>query len=154
MITGAIGYQVVLGGGVAGAAGEHLYQQRGHGLHRGADPADHERGPGGAVSGLSRRIRIALAEYKVWRLFALISLALFAGYFVTGASTALDRVALYMIPLQLFVFAHLPDLMGRYHRLNQPIVLLIVLYSALIQFVWLMFGNFSRAWLPYGMWLG
>jgi hypothetical protein len=101
-----------------------------------------------------KRIRIALAEYKVWRLVALISVALFIGYFTTGASTALDRIALYMLPLQLFVFSHLPDLMGRYNRLNQSIVLMILAYSALILFVWLVFGNFSRAWLPYRVWLG
>ncbi|HKL69579.1 EpsG family protein [Salibaculum sp.] len=101
-----------------------------------------------------KRLRIAPAEYKVWRLFALISVGLFVGYFTTGASTALDRIALYMIPLQLFAFSHLPDLMGRYNRMNQSIVLMVLAYSALILFVWLFFGNFSRAWLPYRVWLG
>lgn len=155
LITGAVGYQVVLGA----EATERL-------VNTYVDNED--MASAGALIRLTmnavpavlflvyrRRIRIPLAEFKLWQLFALISIALFIGYVVSpGAGTALDRVALYMIPLQLFVFAHLPDLMGRYHRMNQSVVLLIVLYSALIQFVWLMFGNFSRHWLPYQMWLG
>ena len=154
MITGVIGYQVVLSGGVA----ERLVNTYVNSENMASTGAlirlTMNVIPAVLFLVYRRRIRIALAEYKVWRLFALISIALFVGYFVTGASTALDRVALYMIPLQLFVFAHLPDLMGRYHRLNQPIVLMIVLYGAAIQVVWLVFGNFSRAWVPYGMWLG
>ena len=155
MITGAIGYQVVLSGGVAGRLVNTYIRNEGMASTGALIRLFMNAVPAALFLVYRRRIRIAVAEYTLWRLFALISLALFAGYFVApGASTALDRVALYMIPLQLFVFAHLPDLMGRYHRRNQPIVLLIVLYSAAIQFVWLMFGTFSRAWLPYGMWLG
>jgi hypothetical protein len=64
-----------------------------------------------------KRIIITPSEYAIWRLFSVISLLLFLAYFTTGASTALDRLALYMIPLQLFVFSHLPDLLGRYNRM-------------------------------------
>jgi hypothetical protein len=153
MITGAIGYQVVLGS----AAAERLVRNY----------VEAEMVSIGALIRLAmnavpaalfllyrRRIRVTLAEYKVWRLFSLISLALFIGFFTTSASTALDRIALYMIPLQLFVFSHLPDLMGRPGGRNANLVLLIVLYYALILMVWLLFGNFSRAWVPYQMWLG
>jgi hypothetical protein len=155
LVTGAIGYQVVLSGGVA----ERLVNTYVNNENMASTGAlirlTMNAVPAALFLIYRRRIRIALAEYKVWRLFSLISLALFAGYIVVpGAGTALDRVALYMIPLQLFIFAHLPDLLGRYHRMNQSVVLLIVLYSALIQFVWLFFGTFSRAWVPYAMWLG
>lgn len=155
MITGAIGYQVVLSGGVAGRLVNTYVNNENMASTGALVRLAMNAVPAGLLLVYRRRIRIAPAEYKVWRLFALISVALLAGYVVSpGAGTALDRVALYMIPLQLFVFAHLPDLMGLYHRRNQSIVLLIVLYSAAIQLVWLVFGNFSRAWVPYGMWLG
>lgn len=97
------------------------------------------------------RLRIPMTEYKVWTLFSLISLALFFAYFASSASTAIDRIALYMIPLQIFLFAHLPDLMGRYGKMNQAIVALIVGYYATILFVWLTLGGFARAWVPYRM---
>jgi hypothetical protein len=152
IITGVIGYRVLLGD-----AAEHLirnyvtaqYASAGALFRLGMNAV-----PAALLLIYRHRIRIPLAEYKVWILFALISLALLIGFFVTNASTALDRIALYMIPLQLFVFSHLPDLMGRYHRRNPAIVLLIVIYYALILTVWLVFGNFSRAWLPYQVWLG
>ncbi|MBK1634197.1 EpsG family protein [Rhodovulum adriaticum] len=151
-ITGAIGYQVILAD-----SSERLIRNY----------VEAEYASTGALIRLTmnvvpaalfilyrKRIRINLAEYKVWRLFSLISLAMFFMYFTTSASTALDRVALYMIPLQMFVFAHLPDLMGRYNGRNSGLVFLITLYAATILMVWLGFGTFSRAWVPYRMWLG
>jgi len=58
-----------------------------------------------------------------------------------------DRVALYMLPLQLVVFAHLPDIFG---RKNQGFVVAgVVVYYAAVQFVWLNFASHAFAWLPY-----
>jgi hypothetical protein len=78
-----------------------------------------------------------------------MSIALLAGYFLTSASTALDRIALYCIPLQLFVFAHLPDALGRHGGRNMPIVAAILAYYATVQFVWLSYSANAYMWLPY-----
>jgi len=151
-ITGAIGYQVVLAD-----AANRLIRNYVHAEYASAGALIRltmNAIPAVLFLAYRKKIRISLAEYKVWRLFALISVALLVGYFTTAASTALDRVALYMIPLQLFLFSHLPDLMGRYNRMNQSIVMMILIYYTIIMVVWLVFGNFARAWLPYQIWLG
>ena len=88
-------------------------------------------------------------EYKLWRLFSWISLGMFAAFFVTSFSTALDRMALYLIPLQLVVFSHLPDALGKFRGQNQALVAGVVGYYALVLFVWLNFATHSRRWLPY-----
>ena len=64
------------------------------------------------------------------------------------SSTAVDRVALYLIPLQLFVFARLPRLAAT-TKTRTLVVLGIVGYYASVQFVWLNFATDSAGWGPY-----
>ena len=51
------------------------------------------------------------AERNLWLGMAVLALASVAWLFVSSSSTAVDRVALYLISLQLFVFARLPDVL-------------------------------------------
>jgi hypothetical protein len=98
-----------------------------------------------------RRFGFTRSEDRLWLLFSLAAVALFAGFFLTSASTALDRMALYCIPLQLLAFSYLPDFLGRPGRRNIFVVLAILGYYAAVLFVWLSFGNNARLWLPYQM---
>jgi len=64
------------------------------------------------------------------------------------ASTAVDRIALYFLPIQLVVFSRLPYLLrGRI----DPNVLKsgIVLGYALVLYVWLNYATHARYWIPY-----
>ncbi len=98
---------------------------------------------------LRKRFRFSYGEAAVWRWFAIISLLLLAVFFATPASTAVDRVALYMMPLQMVVFSNLPDVVGVRGQRNDQIVLLILLYYAAVQFVWFNFSTHAEYWLPY-----
>ena len=60
-----------------------------------------------------------------------------------------DRLALYLIPLQLIVFARLPMVFGTEGRRNGQLTLAIIAYSALVQFVWLTSADNADYWLPY-----
>jgi hypothetical protein len=95
------------------------------------------------------RFMVNAPDFRLWQLFSFISIAMFLAYFVTPLSTALDRLALYMIPLQMVVFSHLPDLIGRPGRRNVAIVMMVIGYMALVLFVWLNFATHSRFWIPY-----
>ncbi|WP_309498691.1 EpsG family protein [Sulfurovum sp.] len=85
-------------------------------------------------------------DYAFWFWIAIgsiISMAL-----VGVASTAVDRVALYFIPIQLVVFARLPYLMR--NKLSPGVTkVLIVSGYAMVLFVWLTFATHSQYWLPY-----
>ncbi len=100
-----------------------------------------------------RRFDFVKAEALLWQWFAIISLALLAVFIVTQASTAVDRVALYMLPLQLVVFSYLPDVLGKKGGRNEVLVVGIIGYYAATQFVWLNFAAHSAAWLPYRFFL-
>lgn len=86
-------------------------------------------------------------ERGMWTWLALLAIAFIVLLAVSPSSTAVDRVALYFIPLQLFVLSRLPGLMTRHHA--RASVFIVVLYSALVQFVWLNFAAHAEYWVPY-----
>lgn len=100
-----------------------------------------------------KRFRFPGDQARLWQWFAIISLILLAVLFATGASTAVDRVGLYMLPLQLAVFSHLPSVIHSTGRRAFPWVSLIVLYYAAVLFIWLNFAAHSSSWLPYRFYL-
>ena len=65
------------------------------------------------------------------------------------SSTAVDRLALYWIPLQLFVWSRLPDAMGRSAVGVRRWVCGVVAYCFAVHFVWLIFSAHSIYWIPY-----
>jgi len=96
-----------------------------------------------------RRFEFTAAEAVLWRWFAIISLALLGLFLVSPSSTAVDRVALYMLPLQLVVFAHLPDVFDNRARHREVLVTAVLFYYAAVLFVWLNYAQHASAWLPY-----
>ena len=92
-------------------------------------------------------------DYSFWFIIAVASIA--SLFFVSFASTAIDRLALYLIPIQIVVFNRLPSLIKG--KLNTSItVLLIVLYYFSVLAVWLNFAANAYAWVPYDnfLWQG
>lgn len=97
---------------------------------------------------LHKRLKLSVAQTRLWwwmSIFALVCIPL-----VMLSSTATDRVALYLIPLQLFVFSRL-HLLSSKSNVRTFIVICVLGYYALVQFVWLVFASHSFAWLPYQM---
>lgn len=93
-----------------------------------------------------RRLVPDSQERKLWLWVAVFALACVP--LISLASTAIDRLALYLIPLQLFVFARLPRL-ATTTKIRTPLVLGIVAYYAAVQYVWLNFATHAQFWTPY-----
>lgn len=96
-----------------------------------------------------RRFVMPQAERTFWIWMSLVALVFVVLLAVSPSSTAVDRVALYWIPLQLFVLSRLPDAIGKPNGLNGLLVKGVVAYSAAVLFVWLFFADHAFAWLPY-----
>ena len=94
-----------------------------------------------------RRLEPDPQQRKLWMWIAV--LALLCLPLVSLASTAVDRVALYLIPLQLFVFSRVPRLAGDNVRARTLLVLGVLGYYAAVQFVWLNVATHAQYWLPY-----
>ena len=86
------------------------------------------------------------SDYRFWFMISLASLVSIG--LVGLASTAVDRMALYFIPLQIVVFARLPFL-ARKKISPKVTTFLIVIFYFTILFVWLNFAANVRFWLPY-----
>lgn len=85
-------------------------------------------------------------DYPFWfwvSIGSIVSLAL-----VGAATTAVDRVSLYFIPIQLAVFARLPYL-ARKKMSPQIVKLVIILGYTAVLFVWLGFASHAHCWIPY-----
>lgn len=104
-----------------------------------------------AVVFLSYRKRFGLppSQTALWTWMSLAALGFVALLFVSPSSTAVDRVALYWIPLQLFVLSRVPDVLGRFGGRNSHWVTAVVSYSGAVLFVWLFFAVHADSWLPY-----
>jgi hypothetical protein len=93
----------------------------------------------------SRDFGLAPRERTIWRYFSMAALVAPVALGLSPSSTAVDRLALYLLPLQLVVFSRLP----RAYRLHGLGRLLVILYSAAILFGWLTFATHARYWIPY-----
>ena len=85
----------------------------------------------------------------IWKFFSYASILLFAGLFVSSSSTALDRIALYFIPLQLVVLSYLPEIFQVSKKFSQGLKWSIVFYCSLVLTIWLLFADSSFRWIPY-----
>lgn len=96
-----------------------------------------------------KRMTWGVAERRLWTMMALMALASVGWLAVSSSSTAVDRVALYLIPLQLYVFSRLPDILPLRVEPKRAWVTIILVYYATVQFVWLGFADNSSHWLPF-----
>ena len=95
-----------------------------------------------------RRFQLSTHIQRIWTLISLTALAACIGLATVASSTAVDRIALYLIPLQLFVGSRIPDtrLFGiPPGTWNQS----LIGFSLAVLIVWLLFAGHSQAWLPY-----
>jgi len=95
------------------------------------------------------RFTLGYQSHSFWSWMAWSALLFIPLLIVSPSSAAVDRVALYWIPLQLFVFSRLPDVFGIPGRRNPLWVKLISAYSASLMVGWLVFATFASFWLPY-----
>jgi len=94
------------------------------------------------------RFQMSREQHRLW--FWISVLSLICMPLVLQAPTAVDRVALYFMPIQLVVFSHFALL---FHPHNRPYLRLGILAGyGLVQFVWLNYAFHAHAWVPYRFW--
>ncbi|MER9565901.1 EpsG family protein [Mesorhizobium sp. M0571] len=96
-----------------------------------------------------KRFLLSPREKQLWLILALIAIALVPALVISPSSTAVDRVGLYLIPIQIMVLSQIPESFGRSGRSYRFLGFLVVLYSAFVQYVWFNFGSHAIYWLPY-----
>ena len=98
---------------------------------------------------LRKRFQLSTDQSSFWTWMAYSALLFVVLLILSPSSTVVDRVALYWIPLQLFVLSRLPNALGQRNGKNTAWVYAVVAYSAVTQFVWLVYADMAFGWLPY-----
>jgi hypothetical protein len=96
----------------------------------------------------ARRFEFSESQRLLWRNFAIAAIVALILLLTTPSSTAVDRLALYLAPLQIVILGRIPGTMSSV-RGRLIITLAIIVYSALIQFVWLNYAVHAQGWVPY-----
>ena len=82
----------------------------------------------------------------LWAAIAIASIA--SLYFVGHISTAIDRINIYFIPIQLYVWSRIPLVIS--DRMTRTLVIVLIIFVYGISFlVWLNWADNSGNWLPY-----
>jgi hypothetical protein len=97
------------------------------------------------------RNRLGLPEnaQPLWRNFSYAAIVALAMVMLSSSTVVLDRLALYLIPLQIVVFSRIPLALNRTGKENGLVVLGVIGFYALVQFVWLQTAVNAIYWLPY-----
>lgn len=104
-----------------------------------------------AVVLLLLRNRMALPPYQrtFWTYNALLALTSVPALLAFSASSGVDRLSLFLIPLQLVAFSRLPLAWSGTRASSATLTLCVIAYSFTIQFVWLNYAANAKSWLPY-----
>lgn len=109
--------------------------------------------PGAILLYWRDRFGLTPSERWIWMMLSLGGIAALALVLVFPTSTAIDRVGLYLLPLQLFVYARLPDALAGNDRTARVLATAIVALYAAAFYVWLNYAVNVEYWLPYRFFL-
>jgi len=104
-----------------------------------------------AIIMLSLRDRLGLNDFakSFWTNCSILSILCVFGLLIFSASSGVDRIALFLIPLQVVTFSRIPYALSTTGRPQLSGVLAVIGYSFAVQFVWLNFGDNAALWKPY-----
>ncbi|MBB6599053.1 EpsG family protein [Luteimonas sp. MC1825] len=102
--------------------------------------------PAAAFLLLRKRLAPDPVERRLWIWISLLAIACVPLVFVS--STAVDRMGLYLIPVQMFVACRMSRL-AKTPQGRTVIVLGLVGYFTVVQIVWLNFATHAKYWVPY-----
>lgn len=93
----------------------------------------------------SKRFGFPPREEKMWRYFSYAAWGFLVLLLVLPSSTVVDRLALYIAPLQIAILSRLPIAYAS-PGLGK---LMVITYSFAVMFVWLNYAAHAQYWLPY-----
>lgn len=84
-----------------------------------------------------------------WTICAILAIVSVVALRSLAASSGVDRLALFLIPLQVVTFSRLPYALSERGRPLPSVLLAVLGYSLAVQFVWLNYAANAMYWVPY-----
>ncbi len=88
-------------------------------------------------------------ERSVWRTYAALCIAGGLAMPFISSNVIVDRLAIYLIPVQIFVYARIGYCFGLVRKGWLMWTVAVIVYSAAVLYVWLNYAVNAFAWLPY-----
>jgi hypothetical protein len=98
---------------------------------------------------LYKRIHMAPFQKSFWTCCAVLSILSVVALNISSASSGVDRISLYLIPLQAVCYSRLPYALNQRNRALPSVLIGVIGYSFAVQFVWLNFAANADLWIPY-----
>lgn len=98
------------------------------------------------------RNRMGFEPYQkaFWLINALLSVVSAIALYFLESSAGVDRISLFLIPLQIVTFSRLPYALSTSRDRALPsLVFLVMAYSLSVQYVWLNYAANAASWVPY-----
>ena len=86
---------------------------------------------------------------RFWWAMSLAAITLFVLALISPATTAIDRIALYFLPIQMLVASYLPDILHLTPQSKRIMKGLVVSGYAGVYLIWLAFADHAYLWVPY-----
>ena len=96
-----------------------------------------------------KRLLNDIKNILIWKWIAWLSIITFCVLPFIPSTAAVDRVGLYLIPIQVFTLTRLPNLFAKYNKSHYFIYLFTVFSYFIILLIWAFWGSFSHWWYPY-----
>jgi hypothetical protein len=105
--------------------------------------------PASVFLALKDRFTFNPNEQRVWANFSYASLLMLFLFSISPSSTAVDRIGLYLLPLEVAILTALPSVFKHANLMKGTVIVI----SFAVQFTWLNFGTHAALWLPYRTYL-
>jgi hypothetical protein len=96
-----------------------------------------------------KRFAFSPDEERVWTNYSYAALLMLFLFAISPSSTAVDRIGLYLLPLEVAILTALPSIFKHANLVKVA----VIAFSFAVQFTWLNFGTHAALWLPYQTYL-
>ena len=94
-----------------------------------------------------KRFVMEQKEKGLWVTFSYLSIFFPIILLISPSSTPVDRVALYLLPIQLFFYSRFPDTFSVYF--GKIIHVGTIIFSGFVMYFWLTYADNAFLWVPY-----
>lgn len=103
---------------------------------------------------IRKNLEMSPFQKNFWMTCSILSLVSVGALLTISASSGVDRLSLYLIPIQAVAYGNLPYKSKRAKRTNSSdtvMLLGLIAYAFLVQYIWMNFANNAGYWVPYSM---
>jgi hypothetical protein len=109
--------------------------------------------PGAIFLIFRKQFGLQSSALLAWTALSAAAVAAVPAVLLFASSTVVDRLGLYLLPVQCFVYARVPDALARSNQQRQLFAVGILLLYLVVFFTFANYGDHAASWFPYRFYL-